>query len=120
MENWSFFKTLVQSFGFPGALFLAIIYAMYRGWLRLGREATESEAAHAEQCKVYEDRLREKDEICLAVKAEAAENRDMLIKDRDYWRDVAVSNLRLAERSATATEKATAAAHTAANMVAKQ
>lgn len=88
--TWDTFKNLISVFGVSGALLIAFIYSLHKGWTRLGREDT--------------DRIKswERD------RAEMIERYNEMKAEKDMWRDLAVKN-------AFTVERATDIAHTAMN-----
>lgn len=70
------FGNAVKYFGVPGAIFLAIIFAMQKGWLITGRE-------HNDDLRRYE-----------ALKTE-----------KDYWRDLALRATTTAEKATAVAQR---------------
>jgi wyosine [tRNA(Phe)-imidazoG37] synthetase (radical SAM superfamily) len=97
-EGW--LKLLISNFGAPTALALVFVFALYRGWVRLGREVDREK-------EVYEKRLKDSDDRYASLKEESEERLALMRDEKEKYLNLLIRHQDLAERAVTAAQRAT-------------
>lgn len=97
------FKTIAQYIGIPATMMSVAIYAVYKGWFVPAPTIATIKEGHQRECSLFQIALVEKDKVisdrdkyCLEIKKEAIDRFELLRKEKDEWRAMALATSALA------------------------
>lgn len=113
----SWWRLLVTNLGVPGAMCMVLVFALYKGWLRLGRESLDQDeqhksvvlqrdAAYVAMKAEYDARLKEKDALYAALKMESESRLEQMRLEKDKFLGILIRHQDVTERAVSAAARA--------------